>query len=576
MKRSFFFKSFQGYVFITLLLAVLVFLFSSSIIRTHYIGTLSSDLEHLGTALLLRLTPLVEERAVDSLDALAKKLGTEINTRITVIDPDGHVLADSKENPHDMDNHRWRPEIANALEGAVGTSVRYSRTVKQDMLYVAVPVFKDGRIIGVVRTSLFLDDINTLLNTLRIRILLICAIIAAASLILAAFFSRNLSQPVRELVRASRRVADGDFDVTVLLKRKDELRELADSFNDMVSQIKNLFNEVSLEKEALNTIIASIQEGVLVLDRQGRIVLCNDSFKRIVNAPCAAGHYYWEVVRTPQLGQLVDMVLHQEDTVVRHDVRLSRRSFVCSATHLSVAQQTVVTFHDVTELLDLAVLKKDFILNVSHELRTPLTAIKGFIETLEQESRKNATRYLEIIKKHTERLINIVQDLQMLSELEETERIELEEVNLRQLLETIHKLFEQRLKEKGLALKVTVAHDVASIAADPFKLEQMFVNLIDNAIKYTEKGEVRISAEPYNSSVKITIEDTGTGIPEQHLGRIFERFYVVDKSRSRKMGGTGLGLSIVKHIVQAHNGTIQVTSEANKGTTFTIIIPKLR
>lgn len=576
MKQSFFLKSFQGYVLITLLLAALVFLLSTSIIKTHYIRTLSSDLENLGTALLLRLTPLVEKNAADSLDVIAKELGAAINTRITVIAPDGRVLADSKENPHNMDNHRWRPEIARALEGETGTSVRFSRTVQQDMLYVAVPISKSGKIIGVVRTSLFLYDINTLLNTLRTRILLICAIIAAASLILAAFFSRNLSKPVRELVHASRRVAVGDFDVTVLFKRKDELKELADSFNDMVSQIKTLFNEVSLEKEALNTIIASIQEGVLVLDKQGRIVLCNDGFRKITDSLPVEGKYYYEVIRAPKLGRLLDTGLQDADTVVHDELSISNRTYICSATFLSAAQQTVLTLHDVTELLGVATMKKDFILNVSHELRTPLTAIKGFVETMEQEGKPKSKHYLNIIKKHTDRLINIVQDLQMLSELEETEKIELEEVNLTQLLETIHKLFEQRLKQKKLVFEINVAQDVSSITADPFKLEQMFINLIDNAIKYTEKGGIRLTAEPHGSSVKIKLEDTGTGIPEQHLPRIFERFYVVDKSRSRKMGGTGLGLSIVKHIVQAHNGTIEVSSEVNTGTTFTIIIPKSR
>lgn len=576
MKTSFFFKSLQGYVLITLLLAALVFVFSLSIIKTHYISTLSNDLEHLSTALLLRLTPLVEKNAADSLDAIAKELGATINTRITVIDPQGRVLADSKENPEDMDNHRWRPEIAQALDGEAGTSVRFSRTVKKDMLYVAVPMFKQGEIIGVVRTSLFLDDINTLLNALGMRILLICAIIAAASLILAVLFSRNLSKPIRELVHASRRLAVGDFNVTVLFKRRDELKELADSFNDMVLQIKTLFNEVSLEKEALNTIIASIQEGVLVLDKHGRIVLCNDGFRKITDLLPVEGKYYYEVIRTPKLGQLLDTVLQKADAVVHDELRISNRTYVCSATFLSAAQQTVLTLHDITELLGVATMKKDFILNVSHELRTPLTAIKGFVETMEQEGKGQSKRYLDIIKKHTDRLINIVQDLQVLSQLEETERIELEKVNLGQLLETIRKLFEQRLKEKGLVFTIDIAQDVSSITADPFKLEQMFINLIDNAIKYTEKGEISLTAEPHDSSAKIRLTDTGVGIPEQHLTRIFERFYVVDKSRSRKMGGTGLGLSIVKHIVQAHNGTIEVSSEVNKGTTFTIILPKSR
>jgi two-component system phosphate regulon sensor histidine kinase PhoR len=574
MKTNVFLKSFQGYVLITVLLAALVLLLSFSIIKDHYIDTLGDNLQHLGTALLLRTTPLIDEGRNDSLDIIAKELGSRINTRITVIAPDGTVLADSEEDPQKMDNHKWRPEIARALEGIAGRSVRYSRTVKQDMLYVAVPVHRDGKIIGVVRTSLFLDDINTLLNTLRNRLLIACAIIAAVSLLLAALFSRNLARPIRELVRASRRVAAGDFNVAVLFKRKDELRDLADSFNDMVSQIKELFNEVSQEKEALTTIISSIQEGVLVLDKHGKIILCNDSLRKITGSVPAEGRYYYEVLRTANLGQLIDKVTREPDTVAHGEFHMHNRNYVCSATFLSAAQQTVLTLHDITELLGLATMKKDFVLNVSHELRTPLTAIKGFVETMEHEGKRKSKHYLEIIKKHTDRLINIVQDLQMLSELEETDKIEVEDVNLKQLCSTIHKLFERRLQKKDIAFKIEIDQRVSTIKADPFKLEQLFINLIDNAIKYTEKGEIRITAEPHDSSVKISVQDTGVGISEEHLSRIFERFYVVDKSRSRKMGGTGLGLSIVKHIVQAHNGTIEVSSENDKGSVFTIIIPK--
>ncbi len=576
MRTNVFFKSFLGYVLITVLLLVLILFFSFTTIRNHYIETLSNDLQNLGTALLLKTTPLIVQNEPDSLDALVKKLGAEIGTRITIMAPDGVVLADSEKDPKQMENHRRRLEVMQALDHEVGRSIRFSRTVKQEMLYVAIPVEKDGIVIGIVRTSLFLHDINILLNQLTTRLLFICIIVGVASLALAALFSRNLSKPIRELVRASRRVATGDFDVAVLFKRKDELRQLADSFNDMIFQIKTLISELSLEKDALNTIIASIQEGVLVLDKQGKIVLCNESLRKMVDAPCAEGKHYWETIRTPQLGQLVDRVLHEENTVVRDELHINNRNFVCSATHLSTAEQTVLTFHDITELLGLASMKKDFILNVSHELRTPLTAIKGFVETMEHEEKTKGKRYLSIIKKHTDRLINIVQDLQMLSELEETEKIEIEDVNLKELLKTIHKLFEHRLQEKGIVFKINIAHDVSSITADPFKLEQMFINLIDNAVKYTEKGEIRLTIEPYDSSVKIELTDTGVGIPAEHLSRIFERFYVVDKSRSRKMGGTGLGLSIVKHIVQSHNGTIEVSSMVNRGSTFTIIIPKLR
>jgi two-component system phosphate regulon sensor histidine kinase PhoR len=234
----------------------------------------------------------------------------------------------------------------------------------------------------------------------------------------------------------------------------------------------------------------------------------------------------------------------------------------------------MVIFHDITEIKNTEKIKKDFILNVSHELRTPLTAIKGFIESLGTEIDKKNLRYLDILKRNTERLINIVNDLLVLSELEDRETVlRLEDVDLNQLIEDIRKIFEQKLKEKKLNLKIQSADKHITVKADSFQLEQIFINLIDNAIKYTQKGGIVITVKQDKKYTTISIEDTGIGIPKENLTRIFERFYVVNKSRSRSLGGTGLGLSIVKHIVLLHNGKIDVESTLGKGTKFTISLP---
>jgi two-component system phosphate regulon sensor histidine kinase PhoR len=230
--------------------------------------------------------------------------------------------------------------------------------------------------------------------------------------------------------------------------------------------------------------------------------------------------------------------------------------------------------HDITEIIHLSTIKKDFVVNVSHELRTPLTAIKGFVETMEDDEDEKSKRYLEIIKRHTDRLISIVQDLQQLSELESVKQLEMEKVRIAQLLKPVLKMFEARLAEK--ALEVVLDVDDVEASADPFKLEQVFINLIDNSIKYTEKGKITISATPGKKQTEIKVEDTGIGIPKEHIPRIFERFYVVDKSHSRRMGGTGLGLSIVKHIVQAHHGSITIESAVGKGTRVIIRLPRLQ
>jgi two-component system phosphate regulon sensor histidine kinase PhoR len=573
MKRTVFFKTFSGYLVVTLLLSVLILLFTFATIKNHYIQTLTNDLKNLATTLKLEVIPLLKENQFDKLDVLVKGLGAEIGTRITVIAPDGMVLADSEKDPKAMENHGTRLEIIQALEGKTGKSLRFSQTVKEEMLYVAILMNEEDTVLGVLRVSLFLSEINGLLNNLKMRILQIVIIIIAVSIFVAVIFSKSLSKPISELVNASHRVASGDFDVMILSKRKDELGELANSFNYMVTRIKKLVTELSLEKEALNTIITSIHEGIVVLDRKGKILLSNDSFGEIVNNAAVKGKFYWELIRSLELGKLIES-LSAENSAASEEIEINERNFICSATFLSSAEQIVLTLHDITEILQVTKMKKDFVLNVSHELRTPLTAIKGFVETLEQEKNAKNQHYLDIIKRHTDRLINIVQDLQLLSELEEKEKLELEGVNLQKLVNNIFKMFNQRLTEKNLYFKLNIADNLPLIKADSFKLEQMFINLIDNAVKFAEKGGITITVDQVNSSIKIVIEDTGIGIPGEHLSRIFERFYVVDKSRSRKMGGTGLGLSIVKHIVEIHEGELKVESQINKGSKFTIILPR--
>lgn len=573
MKKSIFVKVFCAYFLMVVTLSALILIFSFKTIRNHYLATLTHDLKNLGTTLLLKATPLLAENHFEELDALVKRLGQDISTRITIIDPEGVVVADSEKNPKLMENHKTRPEILQVLEGKIGTSLRFSTTVKEEMLYVALPIELNGNIVGVLRVSLFLKDINRLLSTLKTHIIYSALIIALISLLGALIFSRSLSKPIRELSNASRKVASGDFNVRVFLKNKDELRELADSFNYMTDQIRTLFTQLSRQKEELDSIISSIQEGLLVFDKNGKILLTNESFKKIVQSSDIEGKFYWEVVREPHFGELIKRV-RDEKRNYTEEVALHDKIFLCSTTFLGTREEIVVILYDITEMKNIEKIKKDFVVNISHELRTPLTAIKGFVETLEEEIDEKNRHYVDIIRKHTDRLINIVKDLLTLSELEEKgTTLELEEVHLENMMERVFKIFDPQMREKKLMRELKVEDALPFIKADSFKLEQAFVNLIDNAVKYTEQGKITLSLKQRDNQVMIEVEDTGIGIPDEHIPRIFERFYVVDKSRSKRLGGTGLGLSIVKHIVHLHNGTIDVKSTPNQGTTFSITLP---
>jgi two-component system phosphate regulon sensor histidine kinase PhoR len=529
------------------------------------------DLNNLAYTLKLKVLPLIEQKDFERLDVLVKKIGKDINTRITIIASDGVVWADSERNPDLMENHRDRPEVIKALKVGIGKSLRFSTTVKEEMLYVAIPLQSKDRLLGVLRVSLFLSDINKLLNNLRIKIFWVVIIITLLSLLGASVFSKNLSTPIKELVGASKKLASGDFSTKVIFKRRDELGELAESFNQMGERLKSLFDNLTLQQEELNDIISSLEEGLLVLDKKGAISLFNESFKKIVQTN-PEGKSYWEVIRNHKMTKLIEKTIKEKKNFLE-EIELNEKVFLCSFVFIPSKEELIIVFHDITEFKRLEKIKKDFVVNVSHELRTPLTAIKGYVETLEEEVESEAKRYLEIIKKHTERLINIVQDLLLLSELEEKGLSEArEDIDLRDMVEDVFKIFKQKAEEKNLKLNL-VCENKPVVKGDPFKLEQMLINLIDNAIKYTEKGEVLVSLKRVNKEVVVEVKDTGVGIPAEHLDRIFERFYVVDKSHSRKLGGTGLGLSIVKHIVLLHNGKIDVESKLGKGAKFTITLP---
>ncbi len=577
MKRKIFFRIFLSHLLLAIGISLLIVAFSFRLVKNHYIETLTMDLEKMAVALKNTIDPYMYSLDFSSLDTLVKNMGKKMEVRITVIDSKGVVLADSEKDPKKMENHGMRPEILQAFYGKTGSSLRFSETVKEDMLYVAIPLkSSNGNLLGALRVSLFLTQIRKLINYLMRNVIIIAALLAIFSLLGAFFYSRSLARPISKLAVAADEVADGNFNIEVLPEGVGELSRLTKNFNSMVVRTKELISELSEQKDSLNAIVSSIKEGLIVINAEEKIAVMNDSFREIFNSGEIKGKNYWEVVREPHFEEIIEEVRKNKKDLKR-EVRINERDFICSAAFLEKHNEIVVTLHEITEIKKTERIKKDFISNVSHELRTPLTAIKGFIETLLETAKDENKHYLEIIERQTNRLINIVKDLLKLSELEDIEegkiKVSYSKVDLRELLNNVFSVYDKQVTEKGLRLALEIKKDVPKIKADPFKLEQLFINLIENAIKYTEKGEIRINARKENKSVVIEIADTGIGIERKHLSRVFERFYVVDKSRSRELGGTGLGLSIVKHIVQLHNGEIEVESTLGKGTKFLIVLP---
>ena len=572
MRGSLFFRIFAGYVLLAVVLSAVTLILSFKAIGRHYERTVEAGLRNLGSSLVLEMAPLVESGRHDQLVAIARNLGLATATRITVIDTAGVVLADSDEDPASMENHRTRPEVMRALEGEVGETKRLSTTVHQDMLYVAIPVKVEGRVVAVVRTSAYLKNVATLVHGLEKSLIGLAAAVGLASLVAAFALSRSLARPIDQLGAAAKRVGSGDFDARVIVGGSGELRALGGTFNQMTEKIRSLVGDLSHQREELASIISSIRDGLVVMDGDGVITLTNDGFRRITGQSKVEGRPFWEVLRAPQFADLVREV-SGDHPGLSHDITIDERTYVANAAPIGSHAGVVVLLHDVTELKNLERVKRDFVVNLSHELRTPLTSIKGYLETMEQDA-GSASPYLEIIKRNADRLGLIVEDLMRLSELEDSQtRLNLEEVDVRSLIDNVIPAFAHRLAEKHLEIQVDAGTEPLLVMADPFRLEQVLVNLIDNAVKYTERGAIRVSLRKDDRRLVIEVADTGIGIPKEHLPRIFERFYVVDKSRSRRVGGTGLGLAIVKHIVLLHNGSVDVESTPGEGTKFTVSLP---
>jgi two-component system phosphate regulon sensor histidine kinase PhoR len=442
------------------------------------------------------------------------------------------------------------------------------------MLYLAIPLGMNGSSINaVLRTSLFVQEINSLIKDIRTQILVLAAVLLFLSLIVIFLVSKSISNPIKKIVQASRRVSEGDYEVQVFNRDKGEIGELTRSFNEMVNHQKQLFARISNSREELQTIVGSMKEGLMVVNLNGEILLTNNSFDQIINSPDSEGKKYWEVCRNTDFYDFMNRII-DEKINASGQLGINGKIYITSFNFISGQQRIVITFHDISKIKQLETIKKDFVTNVSHELKTPLTSIKGFIETLESENKDSNPVYLNIIKRNTDRLINIVHDLLLLSNLEDkVTSLKKQDVDVRKLLDQLILPFEPMLKRKNLKFKLQADKSLPSIKADLFKLEDLFVNLLDNAIKYTEEGEITIKLSREQTWLRCDIIDTGIGIPNKQQDRIFERFFVLDPSRSKASGGTGLGLSIVKHIVMMHGGTIEVNSTVNQGSTFTVRLP---
>jgi two-component system, OmpR family, phosphate regulon sensor histidine kinase PhoR len=533
-----------------------------------------------------------------SIDSLCKTLSKKVHTRFTIIAPNGKVLGDSEKNPDSMENHANRQEIVAALGGATGVSDRYSYTLEQELMYVAVPVYYRGAVAQVVRTSFPVAVIKNALGKLYGRIGAAVLVMALVAALVSYLVSRSISAPIAAMKKGAQRFAGGDFATKLPVSGYEEAGDLAVGLNEMARQLNDRLGTITRQKNELDAVLSSMIEGVVAIDAEERIITINSAATDLfsIDREHSKGKWIGEALRNIEVQDFLLATLKAEGPAecelllpVRGNGRgngAQKDAELFLQLHGSALRDgeartigALMVVNDITTIKRLENVRKDFVANVSHELRTPLTSVKGYVETLLSgalDNRAEAERFLSIISGQVDRINSIVEDLLSLSRIErdaERNAVELSPGALSEVVFTAADTCRHKASVKSISLEVSCDKTITA-HMDKSLLEQAVVNLIDNAINYSEeKKTVWIKGEAAGGEALISVRDEGIGIPQEHLERIFERFYRVDKARSRKLGGTGLGLSIVKHIVLAHKGRVTVESAVGKGSTFTITLP---
>jgi len=507
--------------------------------------------------------------------------------RTTLILASGSVDRDSRGRPEEFENQTGRPEIATALHGEAADAVRYNPGLDQRVLYLAAPIYRHDELFGAFYLSKPLGAIDAAATRLKFWIAGLGIVLLASALVLAWRAASNIAEPLVQLQDALSRFAHGQRGARVTVPDAREPGELAETFNRTADLLQRQIAVLTQNNNEQKAVLASMAEGVLAVDSQERIISMNRASGRLLGLDQAQvqGRRLQEVVRNADLSRFVSRALANHETIEADIVLLGERERVMQA-HGSALHDVdgraigaVIVLNDVTDFRKLEMIRRDFVANVSHELKTPVTSIKGFVETLldgAKDDPVDSERFLRIIAKQADRLHAIIEDLLALSKIEQSEdseELQVESAPLRPLLESAITTCAATASDKEIEVVLDCPPPLTG-RINTLLLEQAVVNLLDNAIKYSEsKRCVRVSATASGKELAISVADQGPGIAEEHLPRIFERFYRVDRARSRKLGGTGLGLAIVKHIAQAHHGRVTVTSTVGAGTTFTIYVP---
>jgi two-component system phosphate regulon sensor histidine kinase PhoR len=575
-----------SYIFLVVLVTGSFYLYFNHTLQSRMIEESRSN---LASQIQLARLLVVNNKQATSPQQLAATIGTVIKARVTLIAPNGIVVGDSDVRPEQLaqlENHLQRPEVQEAIKTGNGSSLRYSDTLRTSMLYSAL-TYGSGKTEGIIRLAMPLEYLTSARSALHGMVGSATAVAILVALLFSYFLSNLTTKPLRDMAEAAARIGHGGGKARIPVVSSDEIGTLATVLNDMSERIEDQVQRLSAEKQQLDTILRSMGEGVMVTAPDGLITMVNPAFRRLFSITGdVTDKKLVEISRNPDLLDAFNTLRSPGVNELVREISIPPNNTTL-LTHWvplpvnGTRQGIVAVFHDISDLKKAESMRRDFVANVSHELRTPVTIIKGYAETLLDGVLKSdparAIRFVEIIASHSERLTNLINDILTLSSLETKDTLlELNPIEISGTIAKACMLLQERAVEKSIVLiNESTNGSLARVMADQGRLEQVVVNLLENAIKYTPTGgSIRLFTEDSGEFIKVSIADTGIGIPFKDLPRIFERFYRVDEARTREQGGTGLGLAIVKHIVQLHGGEVSVTSEPGKGSIFSFTARK--
>ncbi|OGP90620.1 MAG: hypothetical protein A2031_01955 [Deltaproteobacteria bacterium RBG_19FT_COMBO_43_11] len=577
MKRNLFYKIFFSY----LVIVCLSFLVLNLLIKDEIKKVMTAKIE----GELLTYAELIDLRTAREMSEQLKQIARISGSRVTLVDVHGKVFADSESDVAKLENHFNRPELQEARIRGKGKSIRFSQSIGVDMLYVAVPIMTKAQITGYVRLARPLHEVQNMIEKVYQSIFLAIIIVAIISLLIALIFSYRLAEPIRAMEKFTEKLRQGQPAGTIILKTSDETKKLADNINYLVDELNNQIRVANEEKSKLMTALTSINEGVLILNTDEKIEFVSPSLANILAGQYGdvGGKTLMESFRNVEL-QKTFQSFKESRIAVSREITLGTMEPVIMSVSISAVygypgeEKIMVIFHDVTRLKKLEKIRIDFVANVTHEIRTPLTAIIGYLETIKAgaiDNSEETKKFIGIILKQAERLNRLVEDLLTISNIELNEtRFNFENVFLSDAVTNVISIVEKKAASKKIIVENEIPEKLRPVRADRDRLTQILVNVLDNAVKFTpESGKVRITEDEANGYIIISVTDTGIGIPENEIQRLGERFYRVDKTRSRDLGGTGLGLSIVKHLMIAHGGRMEIKSQLGYGTKVSLFFP---